>query len=445
MSDLQHDIENYRRGLLSAKQMHALEEKALSDPFLADALEGVESIGAEDFASEVSELQSKLSKTKRNYWPYGIAASLLLLIAFSYLIFKPSIEKPSSKELTLAADSTKVKSIEKNKVKDSTAIATTKEALLTYDQPKQKKSSAKKAEVIKLDTSTQLASTQSIASNQSALGSAKAYAVPETITITEKEIAQESDQEVPEQKKPQPAAAPVSIAEALQKSEVASEPATNRTKRLATSSTTISKDKISNRTITGVISSSDDGSPLPGVNINIPNTTLGTVSDVAGNYSITVSDSTQHLAFSFMGLQTKQVAIDRDVKVNVKLSADVTQLSEVVVVGYGADKPDEKEDVPVKIAAPIGGRRAYNNYLEKNLKYPEQALQNKIEGKVTVQFMVNLQGGLTDFAVVRGLGYGCDEEVIRLVKEGPKWNPSVQNETPLESTVRVRMRFKIPK
>jgi TonB family protein len=128
------------------------------------------------------------------------------------------------------------------------------------------------------------------------------------------------------------------------------------------------------------------------------------------------------------------------------MSADATQLSEVVVVGYGlADKEDNDETFPVHIANPVGGRRAYNKYLEKSLRYPEIAIQNKVEGKVTVQFIIDLSGKLTDFAIIRGLGFGCDEEVIRLVKEGPKWNPSIQAEIPIESTVRVRVKFKLPK
>ena len=50
MGDFENDIEKYRKGLLTEKEMHLLEKRALSDPFLADALEGAESIGSEDFS-----------------------------------------------------------------------------------------------------------------------------------------------------------------------------------------------------------------------------------------------------------------------------------------------------------------------------------------------------------------------------------------------------------
>ena len=57
MNDLKNDIERYRKGELTPSEMHALEKKALSDPFLADALEGASEINAEAFASDVHDLQ----------------------------------------------------------------------------------------------------------------------------------------------------------------------------------------------------------------------------------------------------------------------------------------------------------------------------------------------------------------------------------------------------
>ena len=70
-----------------------------------------------------------------------------------------------------------------------------------------------------------------------------------------------------------------------------------------------------------------------------------------------------------------------------------------------------------------------------------QALDKKIKGRVTVQFTVTTHGDLTDFSVVKGLGYGCDDEVIRLVKKGPKWVPTTQDDVPVESEVKVIMKF----
>jgi TonB family protein len=97
-----------------------------------------------------------------------------------------------------------------------------------------------------------------------------------------------------------------------------------------------------------------------------------------------------------------------------------------------------------QLAEPEGGRRAYKKYLEQSIVYPEQAIENKIEGKVTVQFTIEPTGQLTDFRVVRGIGSGCDEEVIRIIKQGPKWTPTKRSEQPIRGKVKVRMKFDLP-
>ena len=75
------------------------------------------------------------------------------------------------------------------------------------------------------------------------------------------------------------------------------------------------------------------------------------------------------------------------------------------------------------------------------MRYPQQALQSKVKGKVTIEFTVASDGTLHDFSVMKSLGYGCDEEVTRLVKEGPKWSPSTEDNVAIESNVKVKMKF----
>ena len=88
------------------------------------------------------------------------------------------------------------------------------------------------------------------------------------------------------------------------------------------------------RTITGVVTSSNDGSPLPGVNIVLKGTKTGTATDAKGNYSIRVPEKGGTLVFSFIGMKTREIKIGTSNTINVALSADEIQLSEVVVSGY---------------------------------------------------------------------------------------------------------------
>jgi TonB-dependent starch-binding outer membrane protein SusC len=95
------------------------------------------------------------------------------------------------------------------------------------------------------------------------------------------------------------------------------------------------------QSVSGKITSDDDGSGIPGVNILEKGTTNGTVSDADGNYRINVGANAT-LVFSFVGYVSQEVAVGSQSSVNVTMKSDVTSLSEVVVVGYGSQ---EKRDV----------------------------------------------------------------------------------------------------
>jgi TonB family protein len=135
-----------------------------------------------------------------------------------------------------------------------------------------------------------------------------------------------------------------------------------------------------------------------------------------------------------------EISLNGREKVNAQMKDDLTQLSEVVVTGASSDN-DDRSVSEKKLAEPTGGRKAYDSYLESNLKYPEEALKNKIKGKAGIEFKVGRDGRLSDFRVTKKLGYGCEEEIIRLVKAGPKWSPTTEEGRPIESIVKVRLRF----
>jgi len=70
-----------------------------------------------------------------------------------------------------------------------------------------------------------------------------------------------------------------------------------------------------------------------------------------------------------------------------------------------------------------GGMEAFYKYLAENIKYPEQAKKDKIQGKVYISFVVEKDGSISDAKVLRGIGGGCDEEALRVVNAMPKWTP----------------------
>lgn len=92
------------------------------------------------------------------------------------------------------------------------------------------------------------------------------------------------------------------------------------------------------RTVTGRVTSAEDGAALPGVNVVIKGTARGTVTDVSGNYSLDVPETGGELIFSFIGLLTQEVAIGQRSSVDVQMRSDVTQLGEVVVTAVGIER-----------------------------------------------------------------------------------------------------------
>ena len=99
----------------------------------------------------------------------------------------------------------------------------------------------------------------------------------------------------------------------------------------------LAQDKV----ITGKITSSDDGSVLPGVSVLVKGTNVGTTSNVDGSYSITAAGNGSTLVFSFVGMNTMEVAVGSQSVINVALVNNLTELSEVVVTGYSTQKRAE--------------------------------------------------------------------------------------------------------
>src|SRR6185295_10351335 len=90
MADMKDDIERYLKGQMGPEEMHALEKKALTDPFLFDALGGAESIGANDFLAAVRELDQAISgkrERRSSMVIWRIAASVALLAVASYVLY----------------------------------------------------------------------------------------------------------------------------------------------------------------------------------------------------------------------------------------------------------------------------------------------------------------------------------------------------------------------
>ncbi|MEP2772865.1 MAG: TonB-dependent receptor [Fulvivirga sp.] len=114
---------------------------------------------------------------------------------------------------------------------------------------------------------------------------------------------------------------------------------------------TFSESWAQERTVSGKVTSVEDGSTLPGVNVVLKGTTTGTVTDIDGNYKLTVPSDGGTLVFSFIGLATEEIEIGARSVIDLQMSADVQQLSEVVVVGYGTTLKKEFTGSSVSVSS----------------------------------------------------------------------------------------------
>jgi protein TonB len=79
-------------------------------------------------------------------------------------------------------------------------------------------------------------------------------------------------------------------------------------------------------------------------------------------------------------------------------------------------KKERKDKDFVKSAYFEGGRTAMDAYVKKEIRYPKEALEAKIEGRVTIRYTVDFKGKVIDARVVSGIGHGCDEEALRIIR-----------------------------
>ena len=104
------------------------------------------------------------------------------------------------------------------------------------------------------------------------------------------------------------------------------------------------------------------------------------------------------------------------------------------------DKVLEKAEVMPEFP---GGEQAMMDFVAKNVQYPQEARDKEISGRVLVGFIVEKDGSIGDVKVVKGIGGGCDEEAVRVVKAMPKWKPGMDKGKPVRVSYVMPFTFKL--
>ena len=213
--------------------------------------------------------------------------------------------------------------------------------------------------------------------------------------------------------------------------------------------------------ISGIVMEYPAKKPVPGASIIIRGTTMGTLTDKDGKFTLPVKKG-DVLVVSYIGLQTQSVVVQADVNLGIWMKEDVQPMEEMVVVGqtpkeevkYTKVEVEETKEPQEKVVFQVveempefpGGMGEAMKFLAKNIKYPVAAQQAKIEGRVIVQFVVERDGSISDIHTVRSVSPELDAEAIRVVSLMPKWKPGKQRgkAVPVKYTMPIMFRLQSP-
>jgi len=141
-------------------------------------------------------------------------------------------------------------------------------------------------------------------------------------------------------------------------------------------------------TITGSVTSAEDGTSIPGANVVVKGTAIGTITNLDGIYSLSNVSSDATLVFSFIGMQTQEIAVNGQTEINVTLQVDIVGIDEVVTIGYGTAKAKD-------LTAPIS-----------------TISDQEIVKNVTTSAISSLQGSVAGIQVVNSGTPGAAPEII---------------------------------
>ena len=463
-------IEKYLNGELSHKEMHEVEKLMLNSDFDAEAMEGFEETGTSTMQGDLGLLRERLDrevKPKRDFmlW-FKIAASVALLaittiILFNTDLFKSEQQLAKSEAEEEAMPDSKTAEREAELQSESQPVEDSLIALNKEEkEPKKSKASKPNEQPVVDMASEPLAEAREEQTIELAKAEDNVEVAEKLDAMAYEELETETPEEMLMDEVPasdiedlQGKMAGVQVTEnarAMSKAKKAETKKMEAESRMALRSA--SAEEIMSQSIKGQITSSEDGTGLPGVNVVVKGTTTGTITDFEGNYTLNLPQGTDPtLVVSFIGLSPKEVDASGKSVVDIEMEPDVAQLSEVVVTAMDVEREkrslpysmqtiemdkDRDERADIVPANPEGGKSSFKDYLQANARPI-----NGQEGKVVVEFEVTSSGDLINFRIVKGQGEALNNEAIRLIKEGPKWSPALRNGTPDRDKVRVKVKF----
>ena len=193
------------------------------------------------------------------------------------------------------------------------------------------------------------------------------------------------------------------------------------------------------------------GEPVRNVSIYIPGADRSTSSDINGGFSIEAKHK-ETLHFSHIGMKDVLLQLNKDFpsELFVRMEPDTFQIHNIFIRKKQVIKV-KPEDMPEQTLINViinnpdfpGGLSGLDEFIKKNIQYPEEAFQAGEEGQVTVEFTIDVNGYVSDAKVTKSVSASLDKEALRIIESMPRWKPGMQLGRPVAVCMSVPINFVI--
>lgn len=413
---------NYIKGSREGKVANSIEKDAMKDPFLADALEGFDSVKDNHIKAMESLRKQVTAKTsgKKNgsFRVWAVVAAVMVAVGAGAFFLTQSIDTDKPEGIAKADIQP-----DKQPERDIIALRSTPPPVSPMMIEEEEADDA--AEVQEDETAeSEEALKAAEAAREKEEMEAKAKAEKEEKARKEAEKKEAAKKEAAKKKEAEKKASSAKAEDKSKKDTPApAKKETNNAKKETTAAAKKASGKKAEPAIRGWITDKS-GKPLVGASVFLSGTKKATVSDADGYFELT-SKKAQNIQVNYLGYKS------------VTQRAELSKMTLVVLYSTD-DKPSEseadsqKKTANLKKPVPVKGEKEFNKYLTENLIRPKDECKD-VKGEVVVAFSVDGNGRPYKIRVVQSLCPAIDREAIRLVRKGPNWK---RGDT--EGTVRIK-------
>lgn len=408
------NIEQYFSGKLLPEEMHAMEKAALDDPFLSEAMEGYVAMQQQPWQKQLHEAREKIVAKENNKnalpvivslkWWKATAAILIITggIGMAYFFTRSS---------SVNNENTAIVTLQKNMV-DSNLTAPDSSLTVAAND------AAKRVVVIKENNKPLIAQLKKATVSDTASITSLLKKTAETEKVALDDNQNKAADETLAYTPSAPAVSDNTSLPKVNRSEANG--AVSANKAMVAQNMNIELNHRFDVTVTAA-----DNTPLPFANVLVLNENVGTYADAKGRFKLVAADSILNIRIRAAGYVSQTYPIKSFTENRIVLNEqqvaakDIVQLNNKKMPGT---MPKMKVQLDTLLnVEPADGWSNYDAYLSNNVIPSSSILEKNIHGEVEVTFDVQSNGTVSNVNIAKSLCAACDEEALRVIKEGPQW------------------------